>query len=145
MMLKLAKKQTYKRYIIVFLCFLIVGNLAHWKVLCFGADGHVELESAFHECCDEPDYSSAPNQNGLHYKAVHENCKHCGPCIDMPISNDLVQISTTSQKIISKFPVTITNMLIDTDKLNSSVYHLASNNFTDTSYFTPLRTVVLLV
>jgi hypothetical protein len=144
-MLKLAKQQTYKKCIIVFLCLLIVGNLAHWKVLCFGADGHVEIESAFHKYCDDRDYSSAPYKNELSYKAGHQNCKHCGPCVDMPISNDLVQIPDTPQKIITKFPLPTTYMLIDADKPNSSVYNLTSNSFTDTSYFTPLRTVVLLV
>ena len=130
---------------LVFLCFLIVCNLAHWKVLCFGADGHIELESAFHKCCEDPDHCSATDQNKLSYKAGHEMCKHCEPCVDMPISSELVQISTTSQKIITKFPFPTTYMLIDTDTLNSSVFNLVSNLFTDTSYFTPLRTVVLLV
>ena len=144
-MLKLTKNQMYKKYIIGILCLLVVGNLAHWKVLCFGADGHIELESAFHKCCEEPDHSSAPDQNELSYKAGHENCPHCGPCVDMPISNDLVQISNTPQKIITKISLPTTYILIDTDKLNSSVYNLASNIFADTSYFSPLRTVVLLV
>ena len=144
-MLKLAKRQMYKKCIIVFLSLLVVGNLAHWKVLCFGADGHVELESAFHKCCEEPEHSSAPDQNELSYKAGHETCRHCGPCIDMPITNDLIQISNTPQKIITKLSVPTTYMLIDTNKLNSSVYNLASNIFTDTSFFSPLRTVVLLV
>jgi hypothetical protein len=144
-MLKLAKRQMYKKCIIVFLSLLIVGNSAHLKVLCFGADGHVELESAFHKCCEEPDNSSAPDQNELSYKAGHETCRHCEPCIDIPISNDMLQISNTPEKIITKFPVPTTNMLIDIDKLDSSVYNSASKSFTDTSYFIPLRTVVLLV
>ena len=144
-MLKLTGKQIYKKCVIVLLCISIAANLAHWKVLCFGADGHVEFESAFHKCCEDPDYSSAPDQNELSYKAGHETCKHCGPCVDIPISNDVVQISNTPQKIITKFPVSTTYMLIDTDEHSSSVYNLASNIFTDTSYFRPLRTVILLV
>ena len=144
-MLRLAKQQMYKKCIIVFLSLLIVGNLAHWKVLCFGADGHIELESAFHKCCEDPDHSSAPDQNEYSYKAGHENCTHCGACIDMPISNDLIQISNTPQTIITKFTVPSTYMLIDTDKLNYSEYNIASNSFTDTSYFRPLDTVVLLI
>jgi len=144
-MLKLAKQRMFKKIIIVLLCLLIVCNLAHWKVLCFGADGHVELESAFHKCCEDPDHSSTTDQNQLSYKAGHATCKHCGPCVDMPISNELVRISTTSQKIITKFPITTTYMLIDTDKLNPSVYNVVSNTFSDNSYFDPLRTVILLV
>ena len=144
-MLKLTGKQMYKKCVIVLLCISIAANLTHWKVLCFGADGHIELESAFHKCCDEQDHSFAPVQNVFSSKAGHELCNHCGPCIDVPISNDLVQISNTPQKIITKFPLPTTYMLIDTDKLNSSVYNVASNTFSDTSFFSPLRTVVLLV
>ena len=130
-MLKLAKQQMYKKCIIVFLSLLIVCNLVHWKVLCFGADGHIELESAFHKCCEDPDHSSAPDQNEFSYKAGHETCKHCGPCVDMPITNDLVQISNTPQKIITKISLPTTYMFIDTDKLNSYVYNLVSNSFID--------------
>jgi hypothetical protein len=144
-MLKLTGKQMYKKCVIVLLCISIATNLIHWKVLCFGADGHVEIESAFHECCEDPDYSSAPDQNGLSYKAGHETCKHCGPCVDIPISNDMMQISNTPQKIITKYPVPATYMLIDIEEHSSSVYNLASNSFTDTSYFRPLRTVILVV
>jgi len=144
-MLKLVKKETYKRGIILFLCLLIVANLAHWKVLCFGADGHIEIESAFQKCCEDPDCSSAPDQNGPSYKEGHKTCKHCGRCIDIPIFDDLEQISNAPQEVITKFSVPTTYILIDTEKLNSSVHNLASNIFTDTSYFTPLRMVVLLV
>ena len=144
-MLKLTGKQMYKKCVIVLLCISIAANLIHWKVLCFGSDGHVEIESAFHKCCENPDNSSAPDQNELSYKAGHENCTHCGACVDMPISNDLVQISNTPQKIITNFPVPTIYVLIDNDKLNSSVNNLASNTFTDTSYFDSLRTVILLV
>ncbi len=145
MMLRFAKKQIYKEFIIVFLCLLIIGNLSHWQVLCYGADGHIELESAFHDRCDDPDHSSAPDQNVLSSKAGHEICKHCGPCVDIPISNDLLQISNTPQKLKLKFLVPTTYMLIDTDKLSSSVYNLAPNTFTDTSYFDALKTVILQV
>ncbi len=145
MLLTLAKKQIYKKCIIVLICLSIAGNLAHWKVLCYGADGHIELESALHERCEDPDHSSVSDRTTLSSQAGHENCKHCGPCINVPISNDLVQISNTDQKLNQKFLVQTTYMFIDTDKLNSSVYNLVSNSFTDTSYFTPLRTVVLLV
>ena len=145
MMLKLAKKKRYRKYVVLLICLLVVGNIAHWKVLCFGADGHIELETAFHERCDDPDHYDASEQNMLSSKAGHEICKHCGPCVDIPISNDLVQISNTPQKLNIKFIVSTTYMLIDTDKLNSSVYNSASNTFSDTSYFDPLCTVILLV
>lgn len=146
MTLKLAKKQTYKKCIVVFICFLIAGNLAHWKVLCcFGADGHIEIESAFHERCNDPVHSYAPGQNQLSYKAHHVEGKHCEPCVDIPISIGLVKISHIPKQLNPTFPVTATNIIIGAYKPNYSAYNFTSNTFAATSYFTPLRTVILLV
>ena len=144
-MLKLAKKQIYKKSIIVFLCLLMVGNLIHWNVLCISADGHVELESAFNECCNAPDNCLTLDYNSFSSTKSDEICLHCGPCIDIPISNDLVQISKTPQKLNLKSLVTTAYVFVDTNEINSSEYHLASNTLTDTPFHTPLYTVILQV
>jgi len=145
MTLKLAKKQTYKKCIVVLICLLIAGNFTHGTVLCFGADGHIELESAFHERCDHPVHSYASEQNQLSYEAEHEKGKHCEPCVDVPISIGLAKISHTPKQLNPTFPVPVTNMIVGTDKPNSSAYNFAPNTFVATSYFTPLHTVILLV
>ncbi len=144
-MLKLAKKHIYKEYFIVFFCLLIFGNLAHFKVLCFGADGHIELESAFHVRCDASIYSSSHKQNILIKKEFHEICKHCGPCIDVPIYKELIRISNTPQKLNQILLFQTINILTDIDKLNCSEYNFTKNTLFDTSYFDPLRSVILLV
>ena len=143
--MKLDKKQMYKKCIVVLICLSIVGNLAHGTVLCFGSNGHIELESAFHERCYDPVHSSAPNQNQLSPEAEHEKGKHCGPCVDVPISIGLAKIFHTSTKLNPTFPAPVTNMIVLTDKFDFSAYNSASNTFSATSYFTPLRTVILLV
>jgi len=145
MIVKLDKKHMYKKCIVVFISLSIVGNLAHGTVLCFGADGHIELESAFHEHCDDPVHSSAPDQSQLSYEAEHEKGKHCEPCVDVPISIGLAKISRTSTQLNLTFPAPVTNMIVLTDKFDFSAYNSASNTFAATSYFTPLRTVILLV
>ena len=145
MIVKLAKKQMYKRCFVVLICLSIAGNLAHGTVLCFGADGHTELESAFHERCDDPVHSYALDQNQLSCEAEHEKGKHCEPCVDVPISIGLAKISRTSTQLNLTFPAPVTNMIVLTDKFNFSTYNSASNTFAATSYFTPLRTVILLV
>lgn len=144
-MLRLAKNKKYRKYVVFLISLSIVGNLAHLKVLCFGADGHVEIESAFHEICENPDHCSASNQNILSSKEDHEICPHCGPCVDMPISNDLADISNTQKKLSIQYQVPITYVLFDSYKINSFLYNPTSNGFDDTSYFDPLYTVVLLI
>lgn len=145
MIVKLAKKQMYQKCIIVFVCLLIVGNSAQEIVLCFGEDGHIELESAFHKQCEAPVHSYTSDQNKLHYEAHHVEGKHCDPCVDVPISIGLAKISHTPKQLKPTFPVSATNMIVGTDKPNSSAYNFAPNTFVATSYFTHLRTVILLV
>ncbi|MBA7484223.1 hypothetical protein ES707_19747 [subsurface metagenome] len=143
--MKLAKKQMYKKYFVVFICLLIAGNSAQGVVLCFGGDGHIELESAFHKQCEDPVHSYTSEQNQLSYQVDHIKGKHCAPCVDVPISIGLAKISHTPKQLNPTFPVPATNMIVGTDKPNSSAYNFAPNTFVATSYFTPLRTVILLV
>ena len=140
---KLTGKKKYKKYIVV-IYLLIIGNLAQGAVLCFGADGHIELESAFHKRCDEPVHYHASDRNQHSHKAGHEKGKHCKPCIDVPISIGLVKISQVPKDSNPTFPVPASNVVVHTDKLNFSVCNLISNTFVGTSYFIPLRTVILL-
>jgi len=135
----------YKKCVIVLVCISIAANLTHWKVLCFGADGHIELESTFHEHCDGPVRSSASIQDVFSSQAGHEICNHCGPCIDVPISNGPAKISRTPQQLNQKFPVPSTSIPVVAYKDVYSAYYFTSNTFTDTSYFDPLRSVILLV
>ena len=143
--MKLARKQIYKECVIVLICLLIVGNLAHGTVLCFGADGHIELESAFHERCDNPVDCCALDKNQLSSEAVHVKGKHCEPCVDVPISTGLANISCTPKQLNPIFPALATNVIVAADTLNSSACNSAPNTFDATSYFTPLSTVILLV
>jgi len=145
MVVKIAKKQMYKKCIVVFICLLIVGNSTQEVVLCFGEDGHIELESAFHKQCEDPVHSYTSDQNKLHYEAHHVEGKHCDPCVDVPISIGLAKISHTPKQLNPTFPVPATNIIVGTDKPNSSAYNFAPNTSVATSYFTPLRTVILLV
>jgi len=135
----------YKQCVIVLLCISIAANLTQWKVLCFGADGHIEFESAFHERCDNPAQSSASDKSVFSSQAGHKMCNHCGPCIDVPISIGIAKVSRTLQQLNQQFLSQTTNILMDTAEHGSSLYNSASNSFTDTSYFSPLRTVILLV
>ena len=146
-MLKLAKKRLFKKSITVLLCLLIVGNLIHWRVLCLGADGHVEVESAFHECCNAAEHSAAPevDYNVFSSTKGHEMCEHCGPCVDIPITNELIRLSKTTQESNLKSPIPPTFLYVDNDNYNYSKYHLVIKTFSDTSFYTPLSTVILQI
>ena len=135
----------YKKCIVVLICLFMVGNLAQGRVLCFGADGHIEIKFAFHEQCDDPVHSYVPDQNQHSYQADREKGKHCEPCVDVPFSTVLAKISHASKRLNFTFPVPATSVIVATDKLNFSAYNLASEPFMSTPFFTPLRSIILLI
>jgi hypothetical protein len=145
MTVKLTAKQMCKKSMVVLICLLMIGNLVQGTVLCFGTDGHVELESAFHKRCDHSVQSYASDQNQLSYEAVHEKNKHCEPCVDVPISIGLAETFRMPEQFNNTYPVPAANLIVAGDKVNFSEYDSASNTFAASSYFTPLRTVVLIV
>jgi hypothetical protein len=145
MIIKRAMKQIYKDCFVVLICLLIAGNSAHGVVLCFGADGHIEVVSAFHQRCDEPAHSQPTEKKQLSYRSDHVKDQHCGPCVDVPIFIDLAKITHVSKQLNSTFPAPATNVIVLADKFNFSAYNSASNAFDAASYFTPLRTVILLI
>jgi hypothetical protein len=142
--MKLTGKKLCKKCMVVLICLLIIGNLAQGTVLCFGTDGHVELEPAFHNHCDHPVHTDTSDQNQHSHEDGHEKGKHCEPCVDIPISIGLTKTSYTPKQSNPISPVPAANVITDTDKINCSAFDLISNTSDDTSYFTPLRTVILL-
>ena len=145
MIMKLVEKQIYKECIIVLICFLIFGNLAHGVVLCFGVDGHIKIKSTLHERCDDPVHSQPTDPKQLSYQINHIEDRHCEPCEDIPISISLAKICRMPKQLNSTFPASASNVIVPANKFDLSAYDLDSNTFDTTSYFTPLRTVILLI
>ena len=143
MSVKRARKQIYKKCFVVLICLLIAGNSTHGVVLCFGVDGHIEIESAFHERCDDPAHSQPTDQKQLSYQSDHIKDKHCEPCVDIPISIGLAKITRVSKQLNSTFPAPAVVVLAN--RFNLSAYNLPSSAFDAASYFTPLCTVILLI
>jgi len=134
MIVKLARKQIYKKCFVVLISLLMFGNLARGAVLCFGPDECVSIELEPVYCYDE-----------FHGVPVQPPPNSCGECIDIPISISLAKKSRVSKKLNSTFPAPVTNIIVAGDKLNFSAYNSVSNTFDATSYFTHLRTVILLI
>ncbi len=142
--MKLTGNKLCKKCMVVLICLLVIGNLVQGTVLCFGVDGHVEFEPAFHNHCDHPVHTNPSDQNQLSHEPGHVNGKHCEPCVDIPISIGLAKVSHKSKPSNFTSPVPTVNVISDTENINFSAFDLTSNTSVDTSYFTPLRTVILL-
>ena len=143
MTVKIARKQIYKKCFVVLICLLTVGSSARGVVLCFGVDGHIEIESAFHERCDDSAHSQPTEKKQISYQVDHVEDRHCEPCVDIPIFISLAKISRASKQLNSAFPAT--NVIVLANKFNLSAYNSASSAFDAAPYFTPLRTVILLI
>lgn len=91
----------------VLIGFLLVINVTGGGVLCFGSDGHIDLEIAYHARCFHSDETS-----GIHEtfkKQLHTGPKHCEPCVDIPFLLGNIHIPQVSQRnhIVSKLPEAI--------------------------------------
>jgi len=145
MTVKITRKQIYKKCFVVLICLLMFGNLAHGAVLCFGSDGHIEIESAFHERCDDSAHSQPTDQKQLSYQSDRVKDKHCEPCVDIPVSIGFAKITRVAKQLNSTFPAPAANVSVLANKFNLSAYNSALSAFDATSYFTPLRAVILLI
>ncbi len=134
MIVKLAGKQIYKKCVIMLICLSMFGSLACGAVLCFGPDECISIELRPTYCCDE--FYEVP---------VQPSPNSCGECIDIPIYIGLAKITRVSKELNSFFPAPATNVIVPANKFSLSAYNSASSAFDATSYFTPLRAVILLI
>jgi hypothetical protein len=131
---KIARKQIYKKCLVVLICLLLFGNLAHRSVLCSGPDECVSIELRSTDCSDKclcVPFQPASNP--------------CGQCIDIPIYTGLEKTNRVTKQLNSSCQASATNVTVLADKFNLSAYNSASSAFDAVSYFTPLRAVILLI
>ena len=134
MSVKLARKQIYKECVLVLTCLLMFGSLACGAVLCFDSEGRVSIKLKSTDCCDE--YLGIP---------VQASPNSCDNCIDIPIFIGLAKITRVSKQSSSTFPAPVINVIVLAGKPDLPAYNSASSSFDASSYFTPLRTVILLI
>ncbi len=143
--MRLAGKQIYKKCFVVLICLLMFGNLAHGAVLCSGADGHIEIESAFHERCCDSAHSQPTEKNQLSYQLDCGKDKHCEPCVDIPIPIGLAKITRVSKQSNSNFSTPAINVIALAEQFNLSVNNSASSVIDAASYFAPLCAIILQI
>jgi len=139
-------KYVGKGFVAVLVCLSLIGNSVYGTVLCFGADGHIEFESVFHEQCKDHVHSPSTDHDHHSSEPGHEHDKHChsGQCVDVPISFGLAEISKTPRQLNPAFAALAVGVTAVVEQSDCSEYVPASNAFVASSYFSPLRTVILL-
>jgi len=141
---KAARRQMNAKRLIVLMCLLMVANMVHATVLCSGSDGHVKFESAFHERCDGDSHSKDADPENVSNEVSKADDHHCEPCVDLPVPIGLAAIPSASKLLNPTFVSQAANAAATATKVSSSSFDAAWHDSQATSYFSPLRTVILL-
>ena len=147
MIVGVAGENMLSKYFTLLVCFLIALNSVQGTVLCFGADGHIEFESAFHKQCTIHDHSQPATHNYHSSEAEHDEDKHChqGQCVDIPFDIDFVQISQKTEQLDRAFAAFDADAVIVVLPPGFFECNPVSADFLTTgSYFSPLSTIVML-
>ena len=125
-----------------FVLIAVVVCNGYGNVLCFGNDGHVAIEPAFHDHC------SHDHDHG-HYHDSDRTCREeaehvltvsCSPCTDVMVAADFEPVRTKNltQSVFVYSGIGLTRAPVSFD------HGRCGFNADSSSYFTPLRTIVLL-
>lgn len=143
-MLKFMKNRVFKKYFCVIVCLLIAGNVSQGVVVCFGSDGHVAVEGAFHEDhCGGTGHNEHSEHDQPTFEHVHGHEEHCHPCVDVPIPVDAAKTSRFSQDHNFALFVPSIASLAGGD-VCFSAFTSTTDYSVDSPYFIGLRTVIIL-
>ena len=126
-----------------FVYLILMGTTAcasYGQVLCYGDNGHVKIETAFHDHCDHDHDHGGNHLPDDHHE--HITPDKCGPCIDLPFGNepyDPVKIQKYFGSNTS-FTVVALDNSNTTQCIRSNDFHALCDTF-----FTPLKVIVLLI
>jgi hypothetical protein len=145
MIVNVAGKDNRRKCVALLVCLFVAANSVQGTVLCFGADGHVKFESAFHEQCTDHDHPLPADHTG-HSETGHESDRHChrGPCVDVPIDVGLAKVLKTDEQLDRASAAVDTDAILAVEQPGSLEPAPPSSVFFATSYFSPLRTIILL-
>ena len=143
--MSVAGKDKRRKCVALFVCLFVAANSVQGTVLCLGADGHIEFESAFHERCTDHDHSLPADHTGRS-ETDHESDRHChsGPCVDVPIDVGLTKIFETDEQLDRASAAATADLIVAIEQPGCLESTPVSNSFFTTSYFSSLRTVILL-
>jgi hypothetical protein len=139
-------KQAYIRFISIAICTLVVISNSQLFVLCIGQDGHVAIEIPGSDCCESIAVGVAKTDLTAVDKggSVASN-GDCSSCVDIPLSAGLADTPGIAKRaslfFLASAPVGPSH--VETPQLSEP--QLAFDTFLPNPYFTPLRSIVLLI
>jgi hypothetical protein len=127
-----------KKLIYAILMFAVVFA-GSGSVICYGADGHMAVASAFDSCCCE--HEKQADRANIKSESLSTSPDGCGTCIDIPASGNFMKpLDVKSSVLISAG--TLNTITIEKPVFSS--IHTNPITYSVSPFFTPLRTIVLL-
>lgn len=144
--MRLKHKRAYIQYISVVICLSVVFSNSEAVILCISEDGHIAVETASSDCC--AGFPVGFSENRVFASDERDqpaNSDDCGPCVDIPLSAGLAGTVTVAKQrnltILASAPIGSP----PAQSHQFSELRLAIESFTLISYFTPLRSIILLI
>jgi len=125
--------------------FLAVAGGAHAAVVCHSEDGHVAIEAATDEGCVKAPSDHCPDDAETSAEHQVSPTDNCGECVDIPLS---IGMAIIVKKPCKTNPAAPLSTAIDPAIVSSSdfsQYHSAPDPFAPPPYFTPLRSIILII
>jgi hypothetical protein len=126
-----------KTYLLKLVIIVLIGSVAccgYGTVICFGHDGHIQIEPALHDHCGH----SAKDAG--HPEQWQSEADACCPCVDVLIGDQL-------EPVRLKKPVqsdALCFIVIQKDSNAVLGDTMAPDKAETFSFFTPLKTIILL-
>ncbi len=133
-----------QKFVTLFLIGLIItGSIPGGHVLCLGADGHLALEPAEHDCSVHHDDCS--HNESDHSQAFKQDSPDCKFCVDIPLSPTITLVAKRYNNIQFNTNASLpgAHLYATADNGASMTISGQSNNMTDQSLHA-LNTVILL-
>ncbi|MHC4463564.1 MAG: hypothetical protein ACYS6W_14905 [Planctomycetota bacterium] len=138
--------RSFVRCIITATCLLVALGNSGTFILCIGEDGHVAIEAAVSDCCESHrvDVTETPFV-AFGRSDPQASSDDCGSCVDIPLSVGLTDILSIAKRASLVFVASapVGPSPVETPQLSDLVFALES--FMPTPYFTPLRSIILLI
>jgi len=114
-------------------------------MLCCGEDGHIAIEAVGNSCCTE--ILTYDSTGGSVSSAQEEPNPedHCGDCVDISISVGLATITKDRCSVSSMTAMTVASAFAAFNSPDPSEYQSLPEPLTLIGYFTPLRSIILLI
>jgi hypothetical protein len=133
------------RYLSVLIILLLAFSNSQAVILCIGEDGHIAVEVASSDCCTNPPVGTSKADVTIFVDDSHSEDDDCGSCVDIPLFAGGAYTLTAAEKENPSHITTAAMGPLPVEAIQTSGLGLVLESFTPTAYFTPLRSVILLI